>query len=152
MAEVDWKERIRNANMNAYSEYAGSEQAAKPDTTPPWGAGKHENVLTQVSEQTKLESAVETGVNYVIGFAIAWATFQYLIPVLAYYFPQIFPYVESSFHKSIAVTMLYTLISVGRTYTVRRFFARGLHKVVHAAVAALLRAGVLRLNGKRNGR
>jgi len=70
--------------------------------------------------QTKLESWIEIFFNYLSGFIIAYLTYDLLImpsPVLK--------------NSPLMVTTIFTVISIVRSYVWRRFFNRGLHKVIH---------------------
>lgn len=71
-----------------------------------------------MSQQTKLTSLIEVCVNTAIGFvvsALAW-------PIAAWWLD--YPY---SVSHTLQVTTFYTILSIARSYVVRRFFARGLH-------------------------
>jgi hypothetical protein len=70
-------------------------------------------------EQTKLESFIETLMNVGIGFCVsytAWPLVAYLADI---------PYSHST---NLFITLFFTVLSITRSYIVRRFFARGLHK------------------------
>ena len=73
--------------------------------------------------QTKLESAIEVFFNYLSGFIIAYAVYAFIV------MPN--PWLRTS---PFLVTMIFTLVSVIRSYLWRRFFNAGLHKVVHKIV------------------
>lgn len=71
-----------------------------------------------MSAQTRLTSLVEVAINTAIGFAVsalAW-------PLVAWWMG--YPY---SLSHTLSVTTFYTVLSVARSYVVRRFFAKGLH-------------------------
>jgi len=74
-------------------------------------------------EQSKLESKIEVAANYISGFAIAWLTW-----VLLANGPMAWGWLD--IHDTTIITMIFTVVSVGRTYGWRRFFARGFHKLV----------------------
>ena len=63
--------------------------------------------------QTKTQSAVEVAVNYVIGYALAWLITNYLLHWLGYPIRR---------GETTGVVLVFTAVSVARTYFVRRFF------------------------------
>ena len=78
-------------------------------------------------EQTKLESRIEITVNYISGFILAWFTFTWIVtPLVTFEF--------LLWSNAFSITMIFTVVSILRTYYWRRFFARNLHKVVHKLV------------------
>jgi hypothetical protein len=79
--------------------------------------------------QSRLESIIEVFINYLFGIIIAHLTFKYLVPV--------FFDIHSTHAQAFGVTMLFTVISVIRSYVVRRAFNNGLHKLVHEFVSKL---------------
>ena len=81
-----------------------------------------------IMNQTKLESAVEVFFNYGSGFVIALATYAYIV-------------LPSTWLKTSPfwVTVLFTFISVFRSFLWRRFFNAGLHKATHKIVTKYLR-------------
>jgi len=79
------------------------------------------------SDQSKLESRIEVTVNYLSGFLLAWVTFTWVVT----------PLVEFGvirWDNAFAITMIFTVVSILRTYFWRRFFATNLHMVVHKFV------------------
>ena len=71
-------------------------------------------------KQSKLESWVEVFFNYATGFIVAWLTYAFIV------MPNL--WLKNS---PFWVTVLFTVISVFRTFFWRRFFNNGLHKAVH---------------------
>lgn len=73
--------------------------------------------------QTKLESAIEVFFNYLSGFIIAYMVYAFII-------------LPSTWLKDSPfwVTMIFTVVSIIRSFLWRRFFNAGLHKVVHKLV------------------
>ena len=69
--------------------------------------------------QSRIESAIEVGANYASGFAVAWAVYAHIV------IPN--PQLQTS---PFWVTVLFTVVSVTRTYLWRRFFNAQLHKAV----------------------
>jgi len=67
-------------------------------------------------KQTRIHSAIEVITNQVLGFAIALATWYVLI----------IPFfdVHTDFVESVGVTLIFTVVSIIRSYVVRRFFTR----------------------------
>lgn len=83
-------------------------------------------------EQSRLESLIESIVNQVLGIITAFLTWRYIaMPYLMYmgYVSEVIPFWVNMF-----VTLIFTVVSVIRSYGVRRFFNAGLHWVVHKAV------------------
>lgn len=78
--------------------------------------------------QTKLESAIEVFFNYASGFFIAYLTYAFIV------MPN--PWLKNS---PFLVTMLFTAVSVLRTFLWRRFFNAGLHKVVHKLITEIFK-------------
>ena len=76
--------------------------------------------------QSKLESGLEVFFNYLSGFVIAYLTYRFAV----------MPY-EWLRTEPAMVTMIFTVVSVGRSYFWRRFFNRGLHKVIHKVISTL---------------
>lgn len=75
--------------------------------------------------QTKIESMVEMFFNYLSGFILAYLVYAVIvIPT---------PWLKDS---AFWVTMLFTVLSVIRSYLWRRFFNAGLHKVVQRLVTS----------------
>jgi len=64
--------------------------------------------------QSRLSSMIEVGLNYLSGFLIAWAVWQWVaIPLF---------HIRSSEGSGIGVVMLFTCVSVARSYAWRRIF------------------------------
>jgi len=80
------------------------------------------------NEQTKLESRIEIAANYISGFAIAY--FSWLV---LSHGPMTWGWFD--IYDSFLITSIFTVISMTRSYAWRRFFAVGLHRVVHSFVA-----------------
>lgn len=78
-------------------------------------------------EQTELESRIEITVNYISGFILAWFTFTWIVTPLV-------TFKLLLWNNAFAITMIFTVVSILRTYYWRRFFAKNLHKVVHKLV------------------
>lgn len=75
-------------------------------------------------KQSKLESAVEIALNTASGFVLSWACYEYIV----------IPYMHHMVAEALWATILFTVISLVRSYVWRRFFATDLHKVVHVAL------------------
>ena len=74
-------------------------------------------------EQSKLESRIEMTANYFSGFLLAWFTWTLLVMG-----PFMWGWIDKD--DGFAITMIFTGISIIRSYYWRRFFARGFHKIV----------------------
>lgn len=78
-------------------------------------------------EQTKIESKIEVAANYISGFLIAWLTWTLLREG-----PMTWGWIDNE--DGFIITCVFTVVSVTRSYYWRRFFATGLHKIVHQFV------------------
>ena len=63
--------------------------------------------------QTKIMSAIETITNYVIGFVLAWTVALTIFPLMGY---------DIALGHAAIATLTFTVVSVIRSYIVRRFF------------------------------
>jgi len=72
-------------------------------------------------KQTKFESGIEVFMNYASGFVIAWSVYAFIV------LPN-----EALQQSAFWVTVIYTIVSVVRSYLWRRFFNAGLHRAAHA--------------------
>lgn len=85
-----------------------------------------------VMNQTRIESFVEAMFNVVIGFSINYVANLVLIPIFV-----------PGGHLSLAANWwmgcVYTLISVARSYTIRRWFNAGLHRAAAAVAFTLVK-------------
>lgn len=71
--------------------------------------------------QTRLESFVEAWVNVAIGFSINYVANLLIFPLFG---------MHISLSANLLMGFIYTVISVARSYAIRRWFNAGLHKVV----------------------
>lgn len=74
-------------------------------------------------EQSKFESGIEVTANYISGFLIAWLSWTLLVMG-----PFTWGWIVKD--NGFAITMIFTTVSVLRTYFWRRFFARGFHTLL----------------------
>lgn len=70
-------------------------------------------------EQTKLVSFIEVCLNTALGFLVSFSAW----PLVAHLFG--IPY---SVHQNLGITGIFTVLSIARSYVVRRFFARRFHE------------------------
>ena len=77
-------------------------------------------------DQTRVGSLIEAGINVLIGFAINMAANFVILPLVGF---------EITLAQNLFIGVLYTLVSVARSYIVRRWFN------------ARLRAASLRMAG-----
>jgi hypothetical protein len=63
--------------------------------------------------QSRLQSAVETVMNYVVGFGLAWPMNKYVLRWLGFHV---------SNEQATGLTLLFTAVSVIRSFAIRRFF------------------------------
>lgn len=69
--------------------------------------------------QTKLESLVESIVNILIGYGVALLSQLVVFPVFGIHVP---------LSTNLWIGAWFTVISLARSYVIRRFFNAGLHK------------------------
>lgn len=63
--------------------------------------------------QSRLASFIEAKVNLVLGFAISMVVWQFFGPVMGY---------EVNLHDNFIITAVFTVVSLARSYTLRRLF------------------------------
>jgi hypothetical protein len=63
--------------------------------------------------QTKIQSAIESVMNVVVGFSINFTANMTLFPLFGW---------EISVEQNIGLGVIYTLISLARSYCLRRFY------------------------------
>ena len=80
-------------------------------------------------KQTKLESLLEANANVAIGFVISLLFWTFFI--------RPFYDIHVSFIQNFEITMWFTVLSISRSYFMRRFFNAGLHKAIHKFVTEL---------------
>ena len=79
--------------------------------------------------QTKLESLLESVINNLTGIITSLLAFNYIVvPIWNF---------EASWLDNIGITLIFTFISMIRSYFWRRFFNKGVHKKVHIFVKQL---------------
>lgn len=78
--------------------------------------------------QTRLGSLIEAVINVVIGFLINFSANMLIFPLFGFHITP---------GANFAMGMIYTVISVVRSYTVRRYFNARLHKLAIAVAAAV---------------
>lgn len=69
--------------------------------------------------QTRLGSLVEVSVNIAIGFAINWLANILVLPLFGFH-------VTGA--QAFSIGLIFTVISVARSYVVRRWFERRIHE------------------------
>lgn len=78
--------------------------------------------------QTKLGSLIESLVNIAIGFGINFGMNLVILPLFGFHI---------SLTNNFIMGLLFTVVSVIRSYTIRRFFNSWLHSMSLAAAAAI---------------
>lgn len=82
-------------------------------------------------EQTALESKIETVLNISSGFVISYGMWLFVVN----------PLIEHGYltiNDAFSITMIFTVTSVIRSYYWRRFFAKGLHRIVHRWISKFM--------------
>ena len=72
-------------------------------------------------KQTKLESLLESVVNILIGYFVALVSQIIVFPMVG---------IDVPISTNLIIGFWFTLISLARSYVIRRWFNAGLHKVV----------------------
>jgi len=80
--------------------------------------------------QTKLESLLESIVNIIIGYGVALASQLLIFPVVG---------IDVPLSTNLWIGLWFTLISLARSYVIRRWFNAGLHKMVVSAAKRIAR-------------
>ena len=75
-------------------------------------------------KQTKLESLLESGVNIFIGYFLALASQLLIFPMFG---------IDVPLSANLWIGAWFTVVSLIRSYVLRRWFNAGLHKAVIAA-------------------
>jgi len=79
--------------------------------------------LLRRQAQSRLESVFETAANTFSGFAVSWAAYQYIVIPYRSFFAE--------YGEAFWITVLFTVISLIRSYVWRRFFNADLHRWLH---------------------
>lgn len=74
-------------------------------------------------EQSKLESLLEAVVNTAVGFVVSLALWRVVGPMMGY---------EVSMTDNLIITTIFTVVSIGRGFVMRRIFNAGLHRAIHS--------------------
>lgn len=83
------------------------------------GSTYNDTSATKYRHQTRMESLIETVLNTALGFVVSACAWPFVAMAMGY------PY---SFTHNMAVTGIFTALSVARGYVVRRYFEGRLHK------------------------
>lgn len=83
--------------------------------------------LVAASRQTRLGSLIEVMINIAIGFAINWVANLYILPLYGF---------AITGSQAFSMGLLFTAISVARSYVIRRWF----NGRIHAAALKLAKA------------
>ena len=71
--------------------------------------------------QSKLESLAEVGINVIIGWIIGLLTQVFFFPMIG---------IEATLSQNFISSIVFTIISIVRSYAIRRWFNAGIHKFV----------------------
>lgn len=80
--------------------------------------------------QTRIGSLIEAVINTVIGFSINYSANMLIFPLFGFHITP---------GANFALGLIYTVISVARSYCIRRWFNAQLHSMAKAAAAAIAR-------------
>jgi hypothetical protein len=78
--------------------------------------------------QTRLSSFIEAIINVAIGFAINFTANMFIFPLFGFHITP---------GANLLMGLIYTVISVVRSYAVRRWFNARLHKLASAVAASM---------------
>jgi accessory gene regulator protein AgrB len=81
--------------------------------------------------QTKIESLLESFTNIVLGYTIGLVSQLIIFPLIG---------VDISLGVNMLLGVWFTIVSLARSYFIRRYFNNGLHKPVIAAYRKIFRA------------
>lgn len=77
----------------------------------------------QLANQSRTESAIETAINVGTGFLLSWGVWMWVVaPVFD---------IPAPASQALAITAIFTVTSVLRSYFWRRFFANSIHRRIH---------------------
>jgi hypothetical protein len=71
--------------------------------------------------QSKLESLAEIGFNVLVGWIIGLTAQIFFFPLIG---------IEATFSQNFLSSVIFTVISIVRSYVIRRWFNAGIHKFV----------------------
>jgi len=71
--------------------------------------------------QSKLESLAEIGFNVLVGWIIGLVAQIFFFPLIG---------IEATFSQNFVSSVVFTVISIVRSYVIRRWFNAGIHKFV----------------------
>ena len=77
-------------------------------------------MTSNTMNQTRLGSLIEAWINVAIGFAINFCANLLILPLIGFHI---------SISQNLFIGVLYTLISVARSYVIRRWFNARLHAI-----------------------
>jgi len=78
--------------------------------------------MSAAGAQSRLESLLEATVSVAIGFVVSYLFWRWVVVPL--YDMQV------SERQNLEITALFTVLSISRSYLMRRFFNAGLHRAV----------------------
>lgn len=78
--------------------------------------------------QTKLESLAEVIINVAIGWVIALLTQLIVFPMFG---------INVTVGEQLSISVIFTAVSIARTYVIRRWFNAGIHRLVVTFVKRL---------------
>jgi len=76
---------------------------------------RRENPPEKKGNQTRIQSILETAMNYAVGFSLAWLMNKYVLGWMGF---------KVSGTQATGLTFLFTAVSVVRSYVIRRIFNR----------------------------
>ena len=80
--------------------------------------------------QARLDSLIEAIINVAIGFAINFTANMLIFPLFGFHITA---------RDNLLLGLIYTVISVARSYCIRRWFNAKLHMMAQAAASAITR-------------
>lgn len=84
-----------------------------------------------MTEQTRMGSFSEAVINVFIGFWINFAANLVILPL--------FGFASLTLHDNLLIGLIYTAISIVRSYTIRRLFSTHITRAAHAMARATQR-------------
>jgi uncharacterized membrane protein (DUF485 family) len=78
--------------------------------------------------QTRLGSFIEACFNVLVGFAINWTANMLILPLFGF---------NVTAGQALGIGVFFTVISVARSYLIRRFFNHRLHRAAESMAASV---------------
>ena len=109
---MTYNPKLTGERMNEVNEASPASETSDVERVVIW------QNLEKGMNQTKLGSLIEAIVNVIIGLFISLIANHFIFPAFGFYL---------SIQSNIAISIIYTIISIARQYVLRRWFNKRLH-------------------------